>query len=473
LAALAHLKPNRFEYTLQAPEENVMAAQPESIPQDELALGIQRHQNGELREAEIIYRRIIKANPNNAEALYWLGTLGHQTGKNNHALPLLQRAIELKADDWRFHNNISVIYRNLGDYSRAIAHSARATQLAPAEYEPLINLGQLYGILDQVDNSIINLSRALNIVPMHEEARLNLWGSYRRLLPDWYFSMLNDERRNKAYGEAIRSAVNKNSRVLEVGLGGALFSMMASLAGAKDVRTCISSRCLAQRTGDVLSVNGFKEKVTLIERPLLSIREGSAELPERANVFIIDVLDPALLGQGVLPIVTFARQYLLTEDAKFIPEAAVVQAVLIESAEINALAQADEVSGFDMSALSIFKQRPMLNLDLSDHEYTALSQEKKIFRLDFKKDTFINNTQEIDFEITKSGQCHAIAYWFKLDLDKDIRYDNAPNSMRDSNQTHWMQCVQVLDKPLSVNKKQTLRFRASQRNKYIWFDKLK
>ena len=48
----------------------------------ELALG--HHQSGRLAEAEAIYRRVLAAEPRQADALHMPGVLAHQVGRKHH-----------------------------------------------------------------------------------------------------------------------------------------------------------------------------------------------------------------------------------------------------------------------------------------------------------------------------------------------------------------------------------------------------
>ena len=51
-------------------------------PDQLLTHGITLHKSGRLGEAEAIYRQILAANPNDANALQLLGAIAHQRGKD-------------------------------------------------------------------------------------------------------------------------------------------------------------------------------------------------------------------------------------------------------------------------------------------------------------------------------------------------------------------------------------------------------
>ena len=51
-----------------------------TIPQA-LQLAVQHHQAGRLAEAELLYRQILAAQPNHADALHLLGVMAQQVGR--------------------------------------------------------------------------------------------------------------------------------------------------------------------------------------------------------------------------------------------------------------------------------------------------------------------------------------------------------------------------------------------------------
>src|SRR5215218_3665750 len=62
------------------------------MPSDPLAIALEHHRAGRVRQAAAAYRALIEENPNHADALNWLGVLAFQSGRPDHAIPLLERA---------------------------------------------------------------------------------------------------------------------------------------------------------------------------------------------------------------------------------------------------------------------------------------------------------------------------------------------------------------------------------------------
>ena len=56
---------------------------------------VRHHQSGEIKQAELIYGKILELNPNHPDALHLLGLVRHQSGKHEAAVELIEKAIEL------------------------------------------------------------------------------------------------------------------------------------------------------------------------------------------------------------------------------------------------------------------------------------------------------------------------------------------------------------------------------------------
>ena len=76
-----------------------------------LAIAIQHHQAGRLRTAEQIYRQILQAQPDHADAMHLLGVIAHQAGKHAIAVQYITRAIQANTSETAYHNNLGEAYR--------------------------------------------------------------------------------------------------------------------------------------------------------------------------------------------------------------------------------------------------------------------------------------------------------------------------------------------------------------------------
>src|SRR5436190_23701850 len=93
---------------------------PSVTVQQAFELAIQHHQAGRLAEAEGIYRQILAAHPEHADALHLLGVIAHQIGRNDVAVSLIQQAISLTPNIAAFHSNLGEAHREMGQLEEAI-----------------------------------------------------------------------------------------------------------------------------------------------------------------------------------------------------------------------------------------------------------------------------------------------------------------------------------------------------------------
>ncbi|HIB86047.1 TPA: tetratricopeptide repeat protein, partial [Candidatus Poribacteria bacterium] len=86
------------------PEENL------SIEQA-FDLAVQHHQKGNFQEAEILYRKILEANPKHYQSLGYLGLLAKQFKKYDISKRLLEKVIQINPNLAEAHNNLGLLYQ--------------------------------------------------------------------------------------------------------------------------------------------------------------------------------------------------------------------------------------------------------------------------------------------------------------------------------------------------------------------------
>src|SRR5215471_8114403 len=82
-------------------------------PAQMLRRALSVHQQGQLDEAERLYRSVLAVAPRNADALHFLGVLASQHGRKEEALELIGRAIELGPSNPAAIYNRANVYRDL------------------------------------------------------------------------------------------------------------------------------------------------------------------------------------------------------------------------------------------------------------------------------------------------------------------------------------------------------------------------
>jgi len=143
-----------------------------------LKQAIELQNSGEFVKAELVLKTILSHYPKNADAYNLLGTLCHQTGKNQFAVPLIEKAIKLNGKRFDFHNNLGNAYREMGELKKAGLAFKKALKLNPDSLPARSNLGNIYLALGDVDKGIKEQKKTLQINPRYHIAHFNLGNSY-------------------------------------------------------------------------------------------------------------------------------------------------------------------------------------------------------------------------------------------------------------------------------------------------------
>jgi Flp pilus assembly protein TadD len=175
---------------------------------EQLTAGRKLHEAGNLAAAEVWYRRVLTAEPNNDAALHMLGVLAHQTGRHRLAIELIgqaiqrsstnpayysdfgnalagegrldeavsayRQAIKLKPDFATAHSNLGVAFERLGKFGEAVVAHRRATSISPGSANAHFNLGVALEKLGELDQAVVAYRSAISIVPNHADANCNL-----------------------------------------------------------------------------------------------------------------------------------------------------------------------------------------------------------------------------------------------------------------------------------------------------------
>ena len=177
-----------------------------------LAIAIQYHQGGRLPAAETIYRQILAAEPDHADANHLLGVAASQMGRHELAAELIGRAIRAEANVALFHKSLGETYRACiesqmpspltagrsnstrtsprrttawalptaqGRLDEAVQCWQRALELKLDSAETYYNLGLAFKDLGKLEDAIAHWHRALALKPNSAETHNNLGNALR------------------------------------------------------------------------------------------------------------------------------------------------------------------------------------------------------------------------------------------------------------------------------------------------------
>jgi predicted O-linked N-acetylglucosamine transferase (SPINDLY family) len=139
-----------------------------------MRLAVQQHQAGRLAEAEQIYRQVLAAEPNHANALHLLGAIAGQTGRPDTAIELIGRAIAIIPDAAIFHFNLGHVMRDTGSLDAAIDAYRESIRLNPDYAEAYSKLGLVLTRQGNFDEAICVLRRGVEMSPRSASALENL-----------------------------------------------------------------------------------------------------------------------------------------------------------------------------------------------------------------------------------------------------------------------------------------------------------
>src|SRR4051794_5666699 len=106
-----------------------------------VALALQRAE--QWAAAEDIYRTILEAAPDHANALHFSGVLAHQRAHNEDAVALIERSLELEPDRADWYSNLGIVLQQGLLLDEAIAAFRKAIELDPTHANAQSNLGVL------------------------------------------------------------------------------------------------------------------------------------------------------------------------------------------------------------------------------------------------------------------------------------------------------------------------------------------
>ena len=143
-----------------------------------MAVAVQHHLAGRVPQAEALYRQVLKAEPEHADALHLLGRLILDRGDPEAADELISRATRNKPDPVYFFD-LGRAKQDLKLSDEAIACYRQALSLKPDFAEAQVNLGNEFKDRRQLAEAIECYQKAIAIKPDFVEAHGNLGDTYK------------------------------------------------------------------------------------------------------------------------------------------------------------------------------------------------------------------------------------------------------------------------------------------------------
>lgn len=135
---------------------------------------------GRMDDAETVYRQILGQVPNDARALFHLGSLLARTGQTERAIAPLKKAAEAAPDVAAVQLNLGNLYYLSGRMKEALAAFHRARELAPDTPDVHAGLASVHHRLGQPEGAILALRRAVELAPDRADLATNLASALNR-----------------------------------------------------------------------------------------------------------------------------------------------------------------------------------------------------------------------------------------------------------------------------------------------------
>ena len=347
-----------------------------------------------------------------------------------------------------------VAFYRLGEIEEAARCFEAAREIVPGSELVLTNLAVTLAETGKAHLAVVMLRRVLGINPANHHARHQLRRLLSTMVPFWHPRMLNDTARNEAFERAIRLALEKEgrqARVLDIGTGSGLLSMMAARAGAAHIDSCEQVPVIAETAERIIAANHLQQRIRVFHKSSRELTIGD-DLAQRADILVSELISSDLLAEGVLDTFADAHARLLRPNATMIPHAATAIGCLAESAILHNSAFVGDVSGFDLSLFSALapSRLPVHGMMTS---WRRLSDDFEILRIDLTAPTVEPELQRIAITTAADGEAVGVIQWISLDLAEGVTFSNHPDGHSDGG---WLQILHTFPQPIRVAKGERL-----------------
>lgn len=403
---------------------------------------------GNLDAAEPRYRMVIEQGYRVAEVLPILaGILGHR-GATNQALDAWDALLAIDPEHPVAHHEKGLIFSRLGRLPEAISAMQAACAADPANPVAANNLAVMLSDAGRKGEALDQFRRALALQPgnIHIEHQIRRLSA--DLVPFWHIPMLNDVRRNDAFEAAIKAAIAEagpDARVLDIGTGSGLLSMMAARAGAQSVVACEVVPVIADMATKIIADNGYADRITVHCLPSTELRVG-VELDERADILVSEILSSDLLTEHVIDTFEDAHARLLKKDAIVIPRAASAIGCLVESQVLADYVFVDQVSGFNLARFGELAS-PKLPIHGTMTDWRRLSDDVELVHIDLTRTAHESDLHLLQIDVLEDGIATGIVQWMHVDLAEGVTFNNHPDGYTDGG---WLQVLHNFPEPIAV-----------------------
>jgi protein O-GlcNAc transferase len=168
------------------------------------------HQRGDINGAAELYRQLIQNNPDNSQALHFLGVIEASIGNIEKAKDLMARSLSMQPPNIQFIENYAAILFQAGDYHSALQTSRQGLLVNSTSVSLLYVSAISLFKLDQLQESLKQFDNLLLSQPDHVAA-INERGSVLAAMKQYDAALASVEKAltlNREYAEAYLNKGN-------------------------------------------------------------------------------------------------------------------------------------------------------------------------------------------------------------------------------------------------------------------------
>ena len=173
------------------------------------------HQQGLIKEAQMIYAQILKVQPKHFDALQLSGAIAIQTKDFKQCVKLLSTALQIKKNYAPTYYNLGIALHELNKFDEAIANYDQAIQLDHHYIQAFNGLACALKELKRFEDAIAYFDRAVTLNPSYAEAYNNM-GLVRHELKEYNAAIDNYEKAISIKPDYFEAFYNKG--IAQIGL---------------------------------------------------------------------------------------------------------------------------------------------------------------------------------------------------------------------------------------------------------------
>ena len=149
------------------------------IDRQQLLKAIRLHASGNHKEADLLFRQILGADPRQPDSLHILGGLAMSIGHEDTAMSLLNQAIQLNPMRSHYYVTLARVYKRQAQLENAIRCYRKALELNPEDTDILVSLGNVHHLNGSSDEAAFCYRKVLEAEPDVGSALLGLAAVYK------------------------------------------------------------------------------------------------------------------------------------------------------------------------------------------------------------------------------------------------------------------------------------------------------